>query len=118
MDIAGIAGALAAGAESVFAAGIAIPSIFWGGIGVGDAAVGLGCGAGGRLVGVAGLACSFAAGFAAGFFLGAGIGIAIPFMSISCIDCADVAPAKASVVPTASAAKTVRFMPRLRVGAR
>ena len=116
MDIPGIEETAAAGPDSVFAAGIAMPSMFCAGMGVGDAAVGPGRKAGGLLVGVTGLTCGFAGGFAAGFLVGAGI--AMPFMSIPCIDCADAAPAKASVVLTASAAKAARFMPLPPVGER
>jgi hypothetical protein len=115
MDIPGIAEAAAAGPDSVFAAGIAMPSIFCAGMGVGDAAVGRGREAGALLVGVTGLAGRVAVGFAAGFFFGAGIGIDMPFISIPC---ADAAPAEASVVLTASAAKAMRFMPLLHGGAR
>jgi hypothetical protein len=118
MDIPGIAEAPAAGLDSGFAAGIAMPCMFCGGIGVGDSAVDRGCIVVGILVGATGLACGFAVGFAAGFFFGAGIGIAMPFMSIPCIDCADAAPANANAVPTASAAKAMPFMQLLPVGAR
>ncbi|GLI99526.1 hypothetical protein Sbs19_33440 [Sphingobium sp. BS19] len=118
ISIPGIVEVPAAEPGSVFAAGIAIPSMFCAGMGVGDAAAGRGRDVSGLLVCGTGLACGLAIGFATGVFLGAGFGIAMPFMSIPCIDCADAAPAKASVVPTASAAKAMRFMPLLPVDAR